>query len=70
VVEAIDKADADGDPLYATAEVAATLRVTVATIQRGIQHGVLPAVRIGQHPFRYLIRDSDLRKYLKNAGWR
>jgi excisionase family DNA binding protein len=66
VVEAIDQADNKGDPLYTVGEVAATLRMSNDSIRDVVLAGIIPATRVSH---ANLIRDSDLRAYLKAGGF-
>jgi excisionase family DNA binding protein len=68
VVEAIDAADAAGDALYTTREVAATLRVHPATVQGWVQAGAIPAIHLpGKATGTYLIRHSDLKALIARS---
>ena len=47
--------------LLTVAEVAAILRVKVATVQRHIREGHLPAAMVGR---QYLLREQDVDAYV------
>jgi excisionase family DNA binding protein len=54
-----------GDRLLTVAEVAATMRVSNMTVYRLINHGDLPALRVGRN---YRIRESDVDVFLSDRS--
>jgi excisionase family DNA binding protein len=54
-----------GDRLLTVAEVAATMRVSNMTVYRLINHGDLPALRVGKN---YRIRESDVDVFLSDRS--
>ena len=54
-----------GKPLLTVSEVASEFQVTAQTIRNWIEHGVLPATRIGRG---YRIRREDLDALLTRAN--
>ena len=54
-----------GSRLLTVSEVASEFHVTAQTIRKGIEHGVLPAVRVGRG---YRIRREEVDALLESAS--